>query len=192
MELKVKDFAAQQGVTDSIVYRHIRNHREDLGNDVFKRGRSTWLTDKGQEFIKDLMIKQPYVLSDTGINLKLYELQEENISLLKQLSEERLKVQELMKLTQQYSLLEEKAKLLEAASSKKDEKIEQLHANNTAQTVKIAEISLEIENKDKMLRDVENRLKMTSDELYQLSADLDAEKNRKLSFKERITGRKQG
>lgn len=62
MNMKVKDFAAQQGVSESIVYRHIRQHKDELGNRVIKQGKATWLTDEGQEYIRGLMVQQPVVL----------------------------------------------------------------------------------------------------------------------------------
>lgn len=64
MDMKVKDFAAQLGVSDSIIYRHIRNHREELENWVLKKAKATWLTDEAQEFIRNLMVQQPIVVNE--------------------------------------------------------------------------------------------------------------------------------
>lgn len=67
MDLKVKDFAAMQGVSDSIIYRHIRQHKEALGDRVVKRGNATWLTEEGQEYLRGLMTQQPIVVGDGEI-----------------------------------------------------------------------------------------------------------------------------
>ena len=64
MDMKVKEFAAQMGASDSIIYRHIRNHREELGGWIVKKAKATWLTDEAQEFIRGLMIQQPIVVNE--------------------------------------------------------------------------------------------------------------------------------
>lgn len=70
MMLRVKDFAAQQGVSESIVYRHIRQHREELGENVIKKAKATWLTDEGQDFIRNRMVQQPLVLQNNPPELE--------------------------------------------------------------------------------------------------------------------------
>lgn len=59
MDLKVKDFAAQQGVSESIIYRHIRQNQEQLGDSVIRKPKATWLTDEAQEFLRGLMVQSP-------------------------------------------------------------------------------------------------------------------------------------
>lgn len=73
MDLKVKDFASQHGVSESIIYRHIRQHKEALGDRVVRRGNATWLTDEGQDYIRGLMTQQPVVVGDTA---QIYEVEE--------------------------------------------------------------------------------------------------------------------
>lgn len=78
MNLKVKDFAAQQGVSESIIYRHIRQHREELGDMVLKEAKATWLTEEGQDFLRQLMVKEPLiVVSDARKQAQIVELQAE-------------------------------------------------------------------------------------------------------------------
>lgn len=81
MDLKIKDFAAAQGVSESIIYRHIRQHKEALGDRVIKRGNATWLTEEGQEYIRGLMIQQPIVVGDTEVYRKVDALQAEVLRL---------------------------------------------------------------------------------------------------------------
>ena len=59
MQLKVKDFAKQQGVSESIIYRHIRQNRESLGDRVIKKAKATWITEEGQDYLRNLMIQPP-------------------------------------------------------------------------------------------------------------------------------------
>lgn len=81
MDLKIKDFATSQGVSESIIYRHIRQHKEALGDRVVKRGNATWLTDEGQEYIRGLMVQQPIVVGDGETQRELEKLKEEVLRL---------------------------------------------------------------------------------------------------------------
>lgn len=87
MDLKIKDFAAAQGVSESIIYRHIRQHKNALGDRVVKRGNATWLTDEGQEYIRGLMIQQPIVVGDADTHRQVEELQAEVLRLHRKLEE---------------------------------------------------------------------------------------------------------
>lgn len=78
MQLLVKDFAKELGCSDSIVYRHIRNHREELGDRIIKKAKQTWITEEGQEFIRGLMVQQPIVVSEAGFAQSLEQLEKEN------------------------------------------------------------------------------------------------------------------
>lgn len=171
MELKVKDFAIQMGVTDSIIYRHIRNNRDKLGDGVQKRGKSTWLNDAAQAFIKDLMIKQPYPVSDTGVVQRIYELEQENKRLLQDLADERGKSRDLYEKAGRLLYLEE-------SNRNKDEQI-------ASQNVQIGSILTEKAALDKKVAELEDALK-------QANFALENEINRPLTFSERISGRKQG
>ena len=76
MLLRVKDFASERGVSESIIYRHIRNHREELGENVYKEGKSTYITEEGQAFIRSLMFDQPVNdVIDTTLVCKIAELE---------------------------------------------------------------------------------------------------------------------
>ena len=57
--ITIKDFAKERGCSESIIYRHIRNNREALGDNVVRENNKTWLTDEGAEYIRGLMIQPP-------------------------------------------------------------------------------------------------------------------------------------
>ena len=83
--ITVKDFAAQQGCGESIIYRHIRNHKEQLGDNIQKINRKTWITDEGQQYLKQLLTKNNTLVISAEQNTRLQELEQEN----KQLQEEK-------------------------------------------------------------------------------------------------------
>jgi len=113
MELKVKDFAAMQGVSDSIIYRHIRQHKEALGDRVIKRGNATWLTEEGQEYIRGLMTQQPIVVGDAETHRKVEDLLEENRNLLKALNGAKDRIIEMQGVQARLEAAEKETKLLE-------------------------------------------------------------------------------
>lgn len=81
MRVKVKDFAQSKGVSASIVYRHIREHREELGDSVVKEPKATWLTDEAQNYLSSLMVSSPIILSTSEHLRELEELREKCDSL---------------------------------------------------------------------------------------------------------------
>ena len=76
--ITVKDFAKQQGCGESIVYRHIRNHKEQLGDRVQKMHGKTWLTDEGADYIRSLMTADPVVVKDRNDEVEKWRSKYEN------------------------------------------------------------------------------------------------------------------
>lgn len=120
--ITIKDFAVQQGCSETIVYRHIRNHKEALGDRVQKAHGKTWLTDEGAEYIRSLMTQAPIVVSETSDIIK--KLEEENKQLLKALNAAKDKIIELTEQNGQLALKVEKTELLEADNAAKDKEKE--------------------------------------------------------------------
>ena len=116
--ITIKDFAAQQGCSETIVYRHIRNHKEALGDRVQKAHGKTWITDEGAEYIRSLMTQAPIVVSETSDILK--SLEEENKTLLKALNVAKDKIIELTEQNGQLALKAGKIELLEADNVTKE------------------------------------------------------------------------
>lgn len=87
MLMLVKDFAAQQGVGVAVVYKHLKNHREELEGLVIKKPKQTLLTDEAQEYLKGIMLDRT-VLSVTDVSMaaQITELQAENKRLLEKLA----------------------------------------------------------------------------------------------------------
>lgn len=77
MDVKIKEFAALQGVSESIVYRHIRQHREELGENIIKKAKATWITDAGQAFLRTLMLEAPMAISESADRMEIARLQRE-------------------------------------------------------------------------------------------------------------------
>ena len=120
MDLKIKDFAAAQGVSESIIYRHIRQHKEALGDRVIKRGNATWLTEEGQEYIRGLMIQQPIVVGDADTHRRVEDLQAEILRLHEKLES----AQDALRASLQAQIDLQGAQALLEASEKRTEALE--------------------------------------------------------------------
>ena len=166
--ITVKDFAIQQGCGESIIYRHIRKHKADLGDRVQKSHGKTWLTDEGAEYIRGLMKQQPLVISDT--NEVTEALREQVRQLQAKVTEQAEKIanqaEELRACDK--ALAEVNTLLLNSAKEK--ERAEELEAQN-------GDLRASNEKKDELLLEAEKTLQEANDELTR-------EKERPIGFKE--------
>lgn len=86
----VREFAAQQGVTTGVIYRHIKNHQAELEGLVIKKPKQTILTDAAQEYLKSIMLDRTVLsVTDATQAKRITELEAENKELLRQLAEAR-------------------------------------------------------------------------------------------------------
>lgn len=177
MQLKVKDFAAQQGVSESIVYRHIRQNREALGDRIVKAAKATWITDEGQDYLRNLMIQNPIVIGDSKMAEDLAEAKEQ----IEQLRREKEKLyQETLKI---YKLAEEKQRLIDEAKAnqllleEKREEIGKLREENDKQKAEVWEANQKAtasdaraEAAEKAAEEAEKARKAAEDELKDYKA----------------------
>lgn len=90
MLMLVKDFAAQQGVSPAMIYKHLKNHQADLEGLVIKKPKQTLLTDEAQEYLRGIMLDRTVLsVTDAAQAKRIAELEAENKDLLKQLAEAR-------------------------------------------------------------------------------------------------------
>ena len=159
--IAVKDFAQMQGCSETIIYRHIRKHKTELGDNIQKRNGKTWITEDGVEFIRGLMMKDPIVVSDNSDEVEkwrnMYEkaIEAQN-QYLAQVTPLLAKATEQIQLAERSKLNQERADALEAQN---------------------ADLSVEIENKDKELEELKERLKTVEIRLI-------TEQSRALTFRE--------
>lgn len=177
MLLNVKNFASERGVSESIIYRHIRNHRDELGENVFKKGKSTYITEEGQAFIRSLMFDQPVNdVIDTTLVRKIAELEAK----LKE-KEDYIKVIEASNLLKQTQLNNLESNIIPALEDKAKEVQAQI-----ADAVKKAEEDLtgklndaHQEDMDKLRSSHQMAIKKLSDDL---TKEIQTEKARKLTL----------
>lgn len=90
MLMLVKDFAAQQGVSAAVIYKHLKTHQSDLEGLVVKKPKQTLLTDEAQEYLRGIMVDRTVLsVTDVAQARRITELEAENKELLKQLADAR-------------------------------------------------------------------------------------------------------
>lgn len=166
--ISIKDFAQAQGCSETIVYRHIRNNKKELGSNVQKSHGKTWLTDEGAEYIRSLMKQQPVVVSEEDPRVKI--LEEEKRELELQLREANATFQKYV--TETTSLLVKASQQIELA-----EKSEAYKKKNTELEAQNDDLRASNDKKDELLLQAEKTAQ-------ELSNELTKEKERPISFKE--------
>ena len=160
---KLQDFAAQQNVTERQIYRLLQKYADELQGLYERRGQNgTWLTDEACEILHSKMRQQPVVVSDGSLARQTEELKTKNLELLEELHTVQADMIELQK--QNTKLIAETAR------------ISLLEADNDVKTQKL------------VTADEENQ--QLQAEIEKLRQQLESEKQRPLTLRERFFGRK--
>lgn len=163
MMTKLQDFAAQQNVTERQIYRLLQKYADELQGLYERRGQNgTWLTDEACEILHSKMRQQPVVVSDGSLARQTEELKTKNLELLEELHTVQADMIELQK--QNTKLIAETAR------------ISLLEADNDVKTQKL------------VTADEENQ--QLQAEIEKLRQQLESEKQRPLTLRERFFGRK--
>lgn len=163
MMTKLQDFAAQQNVTERQIYRLLQKYADELQGLYERRGQNgTWLTDEACEILHSKMRQQPVIVSDGSLARQAEELKAKNLELLEELHTVQADMIELQK--QNTKLIAETAR------------ISLLEADNDVKTHKLAA--------------ADDEKQQLQAEITQLRQQLESEKQRPLTLRERFFGRK--
>ena len=163
MMTKLQDFAAQQNVTERQIYRLLQKYADELQGLYERRGQNgTWLTDEACEILHSKMRQQPVIVSDGSLARQAEELKAKNLELLEELHTVQADMIELQK--QNTKFIAETAR------------ISLLEADNDVKTQKLAA--------------ADDEKQQLQAEITQLRQQLESEKQRPLTLRERFFGRK--
>ena len=163
MMTKLQDFATQQNVTERQIYRLLQKYADELQGLYERRGQNgTWLTDEACEILHSKMRQQPVIVSDGALARQAEELKAKNLELLEELHTVQTDMIELQK--QNTKLIAETAR------------ISLLEADNDVKTQKLAA--------------ADDEKQQLQAEITQLRQQLESEKQRPLTLRERLFGRK--
>lgn len=189
--LSIKDYAQQKNITYEAVRKQVKRYQDELEGHIEKVHRTQYLDDYAVQFLDEKRAASPIVILEKSKDEELQRLQEENRLLL-------LKVAEL-----QDRLLQEK----EVVQQLQSEKIEMLAEINKPEDVQKQDIKQlqvqqqraeQAEERERQAQaDLQNlkeaaeaEIQRLKEEAEAMQRDFDAEKERPLTWRERLFGRK--
>lgn len=178
-QVKLSDFARECGVTERAIQKHLKNLEAELQGHFERRGpNGTWLDETATALIRSRMVTPPPPIVSDG---NLVRENEELKAALMQLQARHIELQG--KMMEQVALLGEAAAnkaLLEISEKRQDALNEELMAEHDRAEKAAREAQEAIERAVRAERAA-----------AETAAALEAEKGRKLSFMERLRGRKE-
>lgn len=204
MLISIKDYAQQNHITYEAVRKQVTRYREELGDHIVKDGRQQFLDEYAVAFLDERRQKNPIIIYQQSKDEQIEEMENTIKRLLAEstelnqkiaaLYEEKAKTAQLLaeananKLALEASIVE-KAQLQEQLDQVRREKEEAAEQIDLVQQ-QVSDISNE---RDKAIRKAQEEHDAWVDmEKKKREAEeaLEAEKNRPLTLKERIFGRK--
>lgn len=158
----IKDYAKERNISHQAVYKLIENHEVELKDYIVKQGRTRYLMPEAEEILDSYRNKAQIVIEKQDRIDEIERLNTENKNLLLKVATQADKIATL-------------------AEEAKNNAILIAEANNNAKL---------LEDKTKQLDEIKADRDELLDKLHRAETELEAEKNRKLSLKERIFGRK--
>lgn len=179
--IKLQDFAKECGVTDRAIQKHLVKYADELNGLYERKGpNGTWLSDAACDILRSKMKQQPIVVSDGSLARQAEELKAENVQLLKELHNVQTDIIELQR--QNTKLIAENARisLLKADNEAKAQQLTDAEKSAQSANSKLSEATKAFEDKEQQLQA----------EIEQLRQQLESEKQRPLTLRERFFGRK--
>ena len=190
--MTLKDYAASKKISYEAVRKQVNRYRAELGDHVFSDGRQQFLDAAAIEFLDERRMRNPIVQEQNDKNERMEELELNYQNLLIKVAEQADKIATLMEwkaenavaiaaANQNQLMLEEKSKEigdLKCSLKEASSKIEEMQKENQA-AIKRAEANVKLE--------VANAYR---EKLEAMEKELAAERNRKLTLKERLLGRR--
>lgn len=158
----IKDYAKERNISHQAVYKLIENHEVELKDYIVKQGRTRYLMPEAEEILDSYRNKAQIVIEKQDRIDEIERLNAENKNLLLKVATQADKIATL-------------------AEEAKNNAILIAEANNNAKL---------LEDKTKQLDEIKADRDELLDKLHRAETELEAEKNRKLSLKERIFGKK--
>lgn len=84
----LKEYASKKNVSYEAVRKQVNRYRDELGEHLYKHGRTQYIDEEGEKFLDNKRLSNPVVLVEKNKDEQLDELQRENDNL-------RVKIMEL-------------------------------------------------------------------------------------------------
>ena len=177
--ITIKDYAQQQGISHQAVYQMLGTHKDELDPHIVKQGRTRFLTDEAVEILEKYRQQAPIVMERQDQVARIKELEQEREQLL-------IKTADLA------------ARLAELADWKAEKAVEIAAAEHQQQLLTTAQTDLEqtkidLQEAREVIGNAKELLDYKTKEVEGLKKqveDLQHEQERKLTWRERLLGRR--
>ena len=111
--ISLKEYAEKKKISYEAVRKQVNRYRDELGDHLYKKGRTQYLDEEGEEFLDQRRASNPVIIVENDKNERIEQLENENKQLLikiaslqEQLLQEKDNVKQLQQ--EKIELLEEK------------------------------------------------------------------------------------
>lgn len=164
---KIKEYAESKNISCEAVRKKIRFYRDELGEHVYKKGRAQYLDDTAIEFLDEHSVEKPVVVYDAQKDEEIKGLQVEN----KHLHQQLIQIQQDYLQSQEHAHALEIEKLrIEGAQERAEEKIKNLESAAEQAGAELEQAQVERNRANEKMEHLQTR---------------------RLTIRERITGRLQ-
>lgn len=161
--ITLRDYANNKKISYEAVRKQVNRYREELGEHVIQDGRQQLLDNFAVAFLDEKRMKNPIIMEQADKNDTIEKLERDNKNLLIKIAEQADKIAQL-------------------SEWKADKAVAIAEADNKQQM---------LEDKSKQLEKMEQLYNAEKERADSLHLDLQKEINRPLTWRERLTGRKE-
>ena len=181
--ISIKDYAKKNNVTYEAVRQQVNRYADELGGHIIRDGRQQFLDEEAVAFLDGKRQKNPVVVIQQDKDETIEQLRQEKEQLLMKIASQADKISKLSEWKSDNAVAiaeaDQRQRLLEAG----EKKIKELEAQN-------ADLSADKDNLVSDIKKEKETAQKLSDELKDAKKQLQAEKHRRLTIKERLLGRK--
>lgn len=176
--VKLGDFARECGVSERAIQKHLKRLEQELDGHFERKGtQGTWLDEVAQECIRShLQTAPPPVIADNSLLRENEELRNKLISMQERYIQLQSQLVEQVKIAAEAEM---NIKLLESAEAKQREQEKEIMEERNQKDIALTE-----------LESVKEKLRAAEVAAAESAAALDRERVRKLTFLERLTGKR--
>lgn len=190
--MTLKDYAASKKISYEAVRKQVNRYRDELGEHVFTDGRQQFLDAAAIEFLDERRMKNPIVQEQSSKNERIEELEVNYQNLLIKVAEQSDKIAKLMEWKAENAIAIASANQNQLMLEEKSKEIGSLKDELKDANKKVEELYNE---KDAEVKRAEARAKLEVANVYRqkleaMEKELEAERNRKLTLKERLFGKR--
>ena len=177
--ITIKDYAMQNGISHQAVYQMLGTHKEELDPHIVKQGRTRFLTDKAVEILEQYRQQATIVIDRQDQTERIKELEQERDNLLIKTADLGVRLADLADWKAE--------KAVEIASA------EQQKLLLTTAQADLKKAETELQEAKEVIGNAKKLLDSKDEECTNLRKQLEElqqAQERRLTWKERITGRK--